>query len=74
MRLGKVQIVGSSFYIKENKAKVLMVLVYESVTRPMKNEDMQHLERAERMEIRWNRLYSMDLNEWLGMVSIADVE
>jgi len=50
------------------------VLIYGSKTWPVKTEDMQHLERTERMIIRWmcgvslkNRTSSEELNGRLGV-------
>ena len=54
--------------------------MYGSETWPMKVEDMQRLERTERMMVRWmcgvtlkNRISNKDLNRRLGVEGIADV-
>ena len=65
---------------KAYKAYVQRVLVYGSETWPVKSEDMQRLERTERLMVRWmcgvslkNRISSEDLNRRLGVERVADV-
>jgi len=62
------------------EACVQRVLVYGSETWPVKTEDMQHLERTERMIIRWmcgvslkNRISSVKFNGLLGVEGVAYV-
>jgi hypothetical protein len=65
---------------KVYRACVQSVLVYGSETWAMKVEDMQRLQRAERMMVRWmcgvtlrDMLSSKELNERLGIVGVEDV-
>ena len=62
---------------KVYRARVQSVLVYASKTWAMKVEDMQRLERTERMMGRWmcgvtlkHRIASKDLNGRLGIQSV----
>jgi hypothetical protein len=73
---------GASLKIKGKvyKACVQRVLVYGSETWPMKTEDMNRLERTERMMVRWmcgvslrDRRSSDELNERLGIEGVAKV-
>jgi hypothetical protein len=73
---------GASLKVKGKvyKACVQRVLVYGSETWPVKTEDMQRLERTERMMVRWmcgaslkDRISSDDLNRRLGVEGVADV-
>jgi hypothetical protein len=73
---------GASLKVKGKiyRACVQRVMVYGSETWPMKAEDMQRLERAERMMVRWmcgvslkNRISSEELNGRLGLESIDEV-
>jgi len=73
---------GASLKVKGKvyKACVQRVMVYGSETWPMRSEDMQRLERAERMMDRWmravslkNRISSKELIEGMGVVCVADV-
>ncbi len=90
MCVGKVQGVGSNLdprcaSLKAKgqiyKACVQRVLMYGSETWPlMKMEDMQRLERTERMMVRWmcsvslkNKISSVDLNGRLGLEEVADI-
>ena len=59
---------------------VQRVMVYGSETWPMKAEDVQRLERTERMMVRWmcgvrvkNRISSEELNGRLGIVKIMEI-
>ena len=63
-----------------NRVCVQRVLVYGSETWQMKTEDMQRLEKTERMMVRWmcgaslkNRVSSNNLNELLNVVAVTDV-
>jgi len=65
---------------KVYNACVQRVLVYGSETWPVKTDDMQRLERTERMMVRWmcgvslkNRISSEELNGRLGVEGVADV-
>ena len=67
-------------YICDSKACVRSVMVYGSETWPMKVEDMNRLERAENMMVRWicgvtlkSKISSEELRERLGIESIQDV-
>ena len=87
MCVGKVQrtranpdIRGASLKVKGKvyRVSVQTVLVYGSETWPLKVEDMQRLERTERMMVRWmcgvslkNRISSEELNRRLGIESVA---
>lgn len=73
---------GASLKVKGKvyKACVQRVLVYGSETWAMKTEDMQRLERTERMMVRGmcgvslrNRVASEELYRWLGVNVVADV-
>ena len=73
---------GASLKVKGEvyRACVQRVLVYGSETWPMKGEDMQRLERTERMMVRWmcgvslrERKSSSELNRRLGVEGVADV-
>jgi hypothetical protein len=73
---------GASLKVKGKvyRACVQRVLVYGSETWPMKVDDMQRLERAERMMVRWmcgvslkNRISCEELNRRLSVVGVADV-
>jgi hypothetical protein len=73
---------GASLKVKGKvyNACVQRVLVYGSETWPVKTEDMQRLERTERMMVRWmcgvslkNRITSKELNGRLGVEGVADV-
>lgn len=73
---------GASLKVKGKvyKACVQRVLVYGSETWPMKMEDLQRLERTERMMVRWmcgvnlkDRTSSEDLNRRLSVDSVTDV-
>lgn len=73
---------GASLKVKGKvyKACVQRVLVYGSETWPMKMEDLQRLERTERMMVRWmcgvnlkDRISSEDLNRRLSVDSVTDV-
>ena len=73
---------GASFNVKGKvyKACVQRVLIYGSETWPVKVEDMQRLERMERMMVRWmcgvslkDRISSVELNERLGVEGVADI-
>jgi len=73
---------GASLKVKGKvyKACVQRVLVYSSETWPVKVEDMQRLERTERMMIRWmcgaslkGGISSEDLSRRLGVERVADV-
>ena len=67
------------------KGKVYMVcvqrvMVYGSETWPMKVEDMQRLERTERMMVRWmcgvslkKTISSVELNRRLGVVGVTEI-
>ena len=55
-------------------------MVYGSETWPVKAEDMQRLERTERMMVRWmcgvslkHRLSSQELNRRLGVLAVTEV-
>ena len=59
---------------------VQRVMVYGSETWPVKAEDMQRLERTERMMVRWmcgvslkHRLSSQELNRRLGVEAVTEV-
>ena len=73
---------GASLKVKGQvyRACVQTVLVYSSETWPMKAEDLQRMERAERMMVRWmcgvrlkNRVPSVELYRRLGVEEVADV-
>jgi hypothetical protein len=73
---------GASLRIKGKiyRACVQRVIVYGSETWPVKNDDMQRLERAERRMVRWmcgvslkHRISSIDLYTRLGVEAVADV-
>ena len=73
---------GVSLHIKGviYRACVQRVMVYKSETWPVKVEDMQRLERTERMMMRWmcgvrlkDRVASERLREQLGVDSVFDV-
>ena len=73
---------GASLVVKGRvyKACVQRVMVYGSETWAMKKDDMQRLERTERMMVRWmcgvtlkNRTSSAELNSRLGMEAVSDV-
>jgi hypothetical protein len=73
---------GASLKVKGRvyKACVQRVMVYGSETWPVKAEDMQRLQRTERMMVRWmcgaslkDRKSSDDLNRRLGVERVADV-
>jgi len=73
---------GASLKVKGKvyNACVQRVLVYGSETWPVKIEDMQRLERTERMMVRWmcgvslkDRISSEELNGRLGVEGVADV-
>ena len=73
---------GASFNVKGKvyKACVQRELIYGSETWPVKVEDMQRLERRERMMVRWmcgvslkDRISSVELNERLGVEGVADI-
>ena len=65
---------------KVYRACVQRVLVYGSETWPVKAENMQRLEKTERMKVRWmcgtslnRRISSNDLNKRLNVEAVADV-
>ena len=71
---------GASLKVKGKvyRVGVQRVLVYGSETWPLKVEDMQRLERTERMMVRWmcgvslkNRISSEELNRRLCIESVA---
>ena len=73
---------GASIKVKGRvyRSCVQRVLVYGSETWPMKAEDMQRLERTERMMVRWmcgaslkSRISSNDLNKRLNVEAVTDV-
>mgnify|MGYP001824797758 CR=1 FL=1 len=73
---------GASLQVKGKiyKACVQSVLVYASETWPMRAEDLQRLERTERMMCRWmcgvtlkDKRHSTELYRRLGIVSVTDV-
>ena len=73
---------GASLKMKGKvyKTCVQRVLVYGSETWPMKAEDMQRLQRAERMMVRWmcrvslkDRVSSVDLYSRLGIDGVEEV-
>jgi hypothetical protein len=73
---------GASLIVKGKvyRACVQRVLVYGSETWPMKTEDIQRLERAERMMVRWmcgvslkNRISSVELNKRMHVTGVTDV-
>jgi hypothetical protein len=73
---------GASLKVKGKVYRVCVqrVLVYGSETWPVKVDDMQRLERTERMMVRWmcgvslkNRVSSEDLNRRLGVDRVAEV-
>ena len=73
---------GASLKVKGKvyRTCVQRVMVYGSETWPMKDEDMQRLERTERMMVRWmcgvrlkNRISSEELNGRLGIVRITEI-
>ena len=73
---------GASLKVKGKvyRTCVQRVMVYGSETWPMKVEDVQRLERTERMMVRWmcgvrlrNRISSEELNGRLGIVKIMEV-
>ena len=73
---------GASLKLKGKiyKACVRSVMVYGSETWPMKVEDMQRLERAERMMVRWmcgvslkDKVSSEELLSRLGVESVYDI-
>ena len=73
---------GASLRVKGRvyAACVQSVMVYGSETWPVKEEDVQRLERTERMMVRWmcgvslkNRISSGELNERLGIVGVVEV-
>ena len=73
---------GASLKVKGKvyRTCVQRVMVYGSETWPMKVEDVQRLERAERMMVRWmcgvrlrNRIASEELNSRLGIVRIGEI-
>ena len=73
---------GASLKVKGKvyRACVQRVLVYGSETWPMRVDDLQRLERTERMMVRWmcgvslkSRMSSRELNERMGVVDVADV-
>mgnify|MGYP003454445976 CR=1 FL=1 len=73
---------GASLKVKGRvyKTCVQSVLLYGSETWPVTTEDMQCVERAERMMIRWmcgvslkNRISSAELYGRLGVEEVADV-
>src|SRR5664279_5657489 len=72
---------GASLKLKGKlySACVQCVMIYGSETWAMRVEDMQRLERAERMMIRWmcgvtlkDRNSNEELRERLGIVSMSD--
>jgi len=73
---------GASLKVKGKVYRVCVqrTTVYGSETWPMKVEDMQRLERTERLIVRWtcgvslkNRMSSEDLNRRLGVVGVAEI-
>ena len=73
---------GASLKVKGQvyRSCVQTVLVYGSETWPVKNEDVQRMERAERMMVRWmcgvslkNRISSAELYGRLGVEEVAVV-
>ena len=73
---------GASLKVKGKvyRTCVQRVMVYGSETWPMKVEDVQRLERTERMMVRWmcgvrlkNRISSEELNGRLGIVKIMEI-
>ena len=73
---------GASLKVKGKiyRTCVQTVLVYGSETWPVKTEDVQRMERTERMMIRWmcgvslkNRISSAELYGRLGVEEVADV-
>jgi hypothetical protein len=73
---------GASLRVKGKiyRACVQSVLIYGSETWPMKVDDMQRLERTERLMVRWmcsvslkDRIQSKELNRYLGVSSVTDV-
>ena len=73
---------GASLIVKGKiyRACVQSVLVYGSETWAMKVDDMQRLERTERLMVRWmcsvslkDRIPSKELNRYLGVSSVTDV-
>jgi hypothetical protein len=73
---------GASLVVKGKiyRACVQSVLIYGSETWAMKAEDMQRLERTERLMVRWmcgvtlkNMIPSSELNNRLGISAVTDV-
>ena len=73
---------GASLKVKGKvyRACVQRVLVYGSETWPIRVDNLQRLERTERMMVRWmcgvslkSRMSSRELNERMGVVDVADV-
>ena len=73
---------GASLKVKGKvyRTCVQRVMVYGTETWPMKAEDMNRLERTERMMVRWmcgvrlrNRIPSEELNCRLGIVRITEI-
>ena len=73
---------GASLKVKGQvyRSCVQTVLIYGSETWPVKTEDMQRMERTQRMMIRWmcgvslkNRISSVELCGRLGVEEVADV-
>ena len=73
---------GASLMVKGKvyRTCVQRVILYGSETWPMKVEDVQRLERTERMMVRWmcgvrlkNRISSEELNGRLGIVKIMEI-
>jgi hypothetical protein len=73
---------GTSLMVKEKvySADVLCLMMYSSVAWPMRVEDIHHLERAEKMMIRWicgknlrNRKTCKEIGNRLNIVSISDM-
>ena len=62
------------------RVRVQSVLIYGSETWPIKVDDMQRLERTERIMVRWmcnvslsDRIPSKKWNSYLGVSSVTDV-
>ena len=73
---------GASLRVKGKiyRACVQSVLLYGSETWPIKVDDMQRLERTERLMVRlmcsvglMDRILSEELNSYLGVSSVTDV-
>jgi len=71
---------GASFKVKGKIYKACVQRVFSETWPLMKMEDMQRLERTERMMVRWmcsvslkNKISSVDLNGRLGLEEVADI-